>query len=138
MNSRNRKEINKMMKNINHSIDKENIQKCEDFCKKDFIEYTDRKFRNMMKKYKLSMKTNSKQEKDKQYLKFIQCKKTFCNPKCIGRPTFFGNKQKQMNYAKTLKNGFIPYYNTNKVNTLKKKGALSGCLNIPDYDVFHK
>ena len=48
------------------------------------------------------------------------CKKTFCNEKCDGY-NFFGNKQKQFDFNKTIKNGFSNSYSKDKVEMLKKK-----------------
>ena len=51
---------------------------------------------------------------------------------------FFGDKKKQIEYKKKIKNGFEDTYSTSKIEMLKKRGAMSGCVNIPEYDIFHK
>lgn len=136
MNSKNRIEVNNLLKELNSNIkNKNSLNKCEQFCKQDYIPYIEKKFTNMLKKHKLpSLKKRSAQyETDKYTLKYSQCKKQFCNPECVGY-TFMGNKKKQNNFRKSLKNGFINKYDNKKVETLKKRGALSGCVYVTDYN----
>ena len=134
MNTKDRLEINNLMKQLNKQMGSKK-NSCEQFCKQDFVPYIDKKFQNMLKKYKLpSLKKRSAQyEKDKYSLKISECKKKFCNPQCLGY-TFMGNKNKQNNFRKKLKNGFTTKYDKKRVETLKKRGAVSGCIIVPDYN----
>ena len=113
---------------------KPTLKKCEDFCKNDYMVEMKKVFKKSSEKYNIPYKLPTKQEDE---LDHSTCKKTFCNEKCEGYD-FFGNKQKQIDFKKKIKNGFQGTYSTNKVKMLKKKGALSGCVNIVDYDIFHK
>jgi hypothetical protein len=118
--------LNKSKKNnkkINKTMNKSTLKKCEDFCKKDYMVEMNKVFKKSSKKYNVPYNP-TKQDNDFAYQ---TCKKTFCNEKCEGYD----------NLAKT-KNGFQKTYSTHKVDMLKKKGALSGCVDIMDYDVFHK
>lgn len=117
------KKINKTMKN------KETLNKCDNFCKKDYMVEMDKLFRKYNTNYSPTKKDNE--------FAYNTCKKTFCNEKCIGYD-FFGNKQEQHNFQKKIKNGFQKTYTTDRIELLKKKGALSGCVDVTDYDVFHK
>jgi hypothetical protein len=122
------KKLNKTIKN------KPTLKKCEQFCKNDFMVEMKKVFKNSSKKYNNSYKSPTKQENEFAY---NTCKKTFCNEKCEGYD-FFGNKQKQIDFKNKIKNGFQDTYSKNKVEMLKKRGALSGCVDIVDYNVFHK
>ena len=121
------KKLNKTIKN------KSSLKKCEDFCKNDYMVEMNKVFKKSGEKW------NVPYNPTKEYSDFMynNCKKTFCNEKCEGYD-FFGDKQKQIDFKKKIKNGFQDRYSTNKVKILKKKGALSGCVDIVDYDIFHK
>lgn len=121
------KRLNKTIKN------KSTLKKCEQFCKKDYMVEMNKVFKKSGEKW------NVPYNPTKEYNNFMYntCKKTFCNEKCEGYD-LFGYKQKQIDFKKKIKNGFQNSYSTNKVEMLKKRGALSGCVNIVDYDVFHK
>lgn len=121
------KKLNKTIKN------KPTLKKCEDFCKNDYMVEMEKVFKKGSKNNN-SYKSPTKQEYEFAY---NTCKKTFCNEKCEGYD-FFGDKQKQIDFKKKIKNGFQDTYSTNKVEMLKKRGALSGCVDIVDYDIFHK
>ena len=86
---------------------------------------------------KLSKKWNQPYNPTKEDLKFRYnlCKKTFCNSKCEGYP--FQIKHKNGFQIKD-KNGFKKKYTIAQIDKLKERGALSGCVNISDYNVFHK
>ena len=120
--------LNKTIKN------KQILNKCEDFCKNDYMVEMKKVFKNSSKKNNIPYISPTKQEDEFYY---NTCKKTFCNEKCDGYD-FFGDKQKQIDFKKKIKNGFQDTYSTNQIEMLKKRGALSGCVNIIDYDVFHK
>ena len=59
------------------------------------------------------------------------CKQVYCNETCDG---YTMNKNLKMQ----TKNGFNKIYKKDKINKLKERGALSGCVDVVDYDVFHK
>ena len=122
------KKLNKTIKN------KSTLQKCEKFCKNDYIVEMKKVFKKSSKKYNILYNLPTKQEDEFAY---NTCKKTFCNINCEGYD-FFGDQQKQIDFKNKIKNGFQNSYSTNKVEMLKKRGALSGCVDIIDYDVFHK
>jgi hypothetical protein len=129
MNIKNKTEVNNLLKQLNKRIGNKNkINKCDQFCKMDYMPYIDKKLKNTLKKYKIpSIKKGSPQsEQDKHTLKYSFCKKQFCNPECVGYP-FMGNKS-------ILKNGFSKKYKSNRVETLKNRGALSGCIFSADYN----
>jgi hypothetical protein len=77
---------------------------------------------------KLAKKWNQPYNLTKEDLKFRYnlCKKTFCNSKCEGYP-----------FQIKHKNGFQKEYTAPQIEKLKEKGALSGCVNVVDYNVFH-
>jgi hypothetical protein len=139
---RNRKILQKIMnksnsfsKKLNKTIkNKPTLKKCEDFCKNDYMVEMKKVFKKSFEKYNIPYKSPTKQE-DK--FTYNACKKTFCNEKCEGYD-LFGDKQKQIDFKKKIKNGFQDTYSTNKIKMFKKKGALSGCVDIVDYDIFHK
>ena len=139
---RNRKILQKIMnksktfsKKLNKTIkNKSNLKNCEDFCKNDYMVEMQKVFKKSSEKYNIPYKLPTKQDDEFTY---NTCKKTFCNEKCDGYD-FFGDKQKQIDFKKKIKNGFQDTYSKNKVKMLKKKGALSGCVDIVDYDIFHK
>ena len=118
MNSKNRIEFKEMLKKLDRQVNKDTMKRCEDFCVNDFIPQTDRKFKNMLKKYKLPSlkKGNQQQQKDRYTIKYSICKKMFCNPKCL-----------DINVKKT--------YSRRNMNKLRKKGALSGCIKSHNYNI---
>ena len=122
------KKINKTIKN------KPSLKKCDQFCKNDYIVEMNKVFKKSAEKYNLPYTPPTKEE---QNFAFNTCKKTFCNEKCDGYD-FNGNKQQQLEFQKKIKNGFQNSYSKDKVNMLQKRGALSGCVDIIDYDVYHK
>ena len=122
------KKLNKTIKN------KSNLTKCKRFCKKDYMPEINKVYMKTFKKFNIPYKTRTKEENDFTY---HTCQKTFCNEKCNGYD-FSGNKQKQIDFKKTIKNGFSDSYSKDKVKKFKNKGALSGCIDILDYDVYHK
>ena len=123
-----KKKLTKTIKNKSTSA------KCKNFCKKDYIPENTKNIKKTFKRFNVPFKIRTKKENDFTY---NTCKKTFCNKKCDGY-NFFGNKQKQIDFKKTIKNSFSDSYSKDKVEMLKKKGALSGCIELLDYDIFHK
>jgi len=122
------KKINKTTKN------KSSLKKCEKFCKDDYTIEMKKVFKKSAKKYNIPYESPTKQQNEFAY---NTCKKTFCNEKCEGYD-FYGDKKKQLDFKKQIINGFQNSYTKNKVEMLKKRGAMSGCVNIGDYDIFHK
>ena len=128
------KKSNSFSKKLNKTIkNKSSLKKCEDFCKNDYMVEMKKVLKKSGEKWNLPYNP-TKEENDFMY---NTCKKTFCNEKCEGYD-FFGNKQKQIDFKNKIKNGFQDTYSKNKVEMLKKRGALSGCVDIVDYNVFHK
>jgi hypothetical protein len=84
--------------------------------------------KNSTKKYGNPYKSPTKEENEFAY---NACKKSFCNEKCDGYD-FFGNKQQQEEFKKKIKNGFQKVYSKDRVEMLKKRGALSGCVEIDE------
>ena len=121
------KKLNKTIKN------KSSLKKCEDFCKNDYMVEMNKVFKKSGEKWHVPYKPT----KEDNAFMYNTCKKTFCNEKCKGYD-FSGDKQKANKFQKKIKNGFQDSYSTNKVKMFKKKGALSGCVDIVDYDIFHK
>ena len=128
------KKSNSFSKKINKTIkNKSSLKKCEDFCKNDYMVEMNKVFKKSGEKWNVPYNPT---KKDNDFM-YNNCKKIFCNEKCEGFD-LFGDKQKQIDFKKKIKNGFQDTYSTNKVKMLKKKGALSGCVDIVDYDIFHK
>jgi len=123
----------KFIRKLNKTVNNTSLKKCENFCKKDYIPEINKSIRKNAKKYNISYKFPTKQENE---LAYNTCKKTFCNQKCDGYD-FFGDKKQQKNFHKKIKDGFQNTFSLQKINMLKKKGALSGCVDV-DYNVFHK
>jgi len=117
---------NKTLKNTNNN--------CDNFCKNDYLIQINNMIKKSSKKFNIPYQPPSK--KEKQYSLKV-CKKTFCNEKCKGYD-FFGNTEKQKHFLKNIKNGFQKSYDNNKVEMYKKKGAVSACVDVIDYDINHK
>jgi hypothetical protein len=115
------KKINKTTKN------KSGLKKCEQFCKNDYMVEMKKVFKKSSKKYNIPYESPTKQQDEFAY---NTCKKTFCNENCEG--------YKQLDFKKNIINGFQKSYSADKVEMLKKRGAMSGCVDIVDYNIFHK
>ena len=88
--------------------------------------HIDKVYRNSAKKYNIKYISPTKKEKSFMY---NTCKKTLCNKKCDGYTL--------KNFKKNIKNGFQKTYKQDRIEKLKEKGALSGCVDIIDYNVNH-
>jgi len=109
-------------KNLKNKTMKKTYKNCDKFCKKDYLVEIDKSHRKSAKKW--NQKYNpTKSELD---FRYDVCKKTFCNSKCQGYPI-------QINH----KNGFQQKYTKPEENKLKERGALSACVHIEDYNIFH-
>ena len=97
--------------------------RCSQFCKKDYMVEMDKVYRKSAKKYKIPYHST---KQDKQFA-YTTCKKTFCNKPCDG-----------YNQPLKIKHGFTTSYSKHRINMFKQKGALSGCVDVVDYNVFHK
>jgi hypothetical protein len=128
-----KKIMNKSKKIINR-INKTVRKSCDDFCKNDYMKEINNKFKSTSKKYNIPYKSPTTEENEYAY---NTCKKTFCNKKCEGYD-FFGDKQKQKDFKNKIVDGFQTSYSKDKIKMLKKRGAMSGCVEIVDYDVYHK
>jgi hypothetical protein len=110
-----------------------NLKTCDNFCKNDYLPEMQKVYKKSAEKYNNLYKPPTKEEEE---FNFNTCTKIFCNKNCEGFD-FFGDKKKQKEFKKNLKDGFINTYPNNKIDRLKNKGAVSGCVNVTDYDVFH-
>jgi hypothetical protein len=113
----------KFIKKLNKTVNNKSLQKCENFCKKDYMVEMDKVYTNNAKKYNIAYKPT---KKDKEFM-YNTCKKTFCNKKCDGYTI--------QNFKRNIKNGFQKTYKKNNIQKLKEKGALSGCVDIVDYNI---
>ena len=113
------------IKHLNKTVNKKSLQKCENFCKNNYMIEMNKVYRNNAKKYNVNYNPT---KKDKRFMYFT-CKKTFCNKKCDGYTL--------KNFKKNIKNGFQKTYKQDRIEKLKEKGALSGCVDIIDYNVNH-
>jgi len=82
----------------------------------------DKVYRKSAKKWKQEYKPSTS---DLDF-RYNVCKRTFCNSKCEGYPIKIKHK-----------NGFQKKYNNPEVDKLKERGALSACVHIEDYNIFH-
>lgn len=124
---------NKTEKNNNKTKRKYRKTKCKRFCKKDYLPEINKRMKQVSEKQKIPYQPPT--DKDKK-LYYKGCKKSFCNRKCKGYD-FFGDKIRQKEFQANIKDGFENTFSEEQIRMLKKKGALSGCLNMPDYDVLH-
>jgi hypothetical protein len=75
--------LNKTFKN------KESLQKCEHFCKKDYTVELNKVGNNFLKKYNIPIPKQTTEDKETMY---NVCKRMYCNPQCVG----FSPKVKQI------------------------------------------
>ena len=113
---------------------KKHLYKCDDFCIKDYMVEMKKVFKKSSEKYNIPYKSPTKHENK---LDYNTCKKTFCNKKCEGYD-FFGNIKQQKKFNNKIINGFQTSYSTNRIDMFKKKGAISGCVDVIDYNINHK
>jgi len=130
------KKLKKTAKNKSNKSNKNNLSftNCENFCKKDYMIEMNKVFKKSAEKYNIPYTLPTKKSNEYAY---NVCKKTFCNEKCDGYD-FSGDKQQQMNFKKKIINGFQNTYSKSKIQQYKNRGALSACVDVADYDVFHK
>lgn len=124
---KNKTKILKSKKTLKNTKNK-NKNNCDNFCKNDYLIQINKRINE------IPYQSPSKKEKQ---CSLKVCKKTFCNKKCKGYE-FFGNTEKQKHFLKNIKNGFQKSYDNNKVEMYKKKGAISACVDVIDYDINHK
>jgi hypothetical protein len=136
-----RSKLNKMIKkqvNESRKVNRKNdktfknksaLKKCNRFCRKDYVPETNRAFKRFAKEYGEPYPIPTKDEDDYTY---EVCKKLYCNEHCNGFGITEETKKKDMTY------GFQKSYTFEQRNKLKERGAFSGCVNDPNYDVFHK
>ena len=105
------------------SKNKKAFRNCEKFCKDDYTV-------EMGKMYKKYGPYHPTKQENEWYTNV--CKKVFCNEKCEGEGELIST-----NLKKNTKNGFKKTYKNDRVDKLKERGALSGCVDITDYNVFH-
>lgn len=131
-----RKEIHKgkkVLSKIDKTIkNKGSLQKCEQFCKNDYSVEMDKVYKSVNKKYNIPYHPSIEDTR----LMYTSCKKMYCNPTCDGFD-FNGNVQQQKQFKNNIYNGFQKKYSSNTITQFKKRGALSTCVDMPDYNVFH-
>jgi len=102
------------------------MKKCESFCRDDYMVETGKMFKKRYEEYnKIPLPTPSKKDNA---LVLKSCKQMYCNKPC--KYDFYGNKQAEQEFKKKIKNGFQTSMSKERIRMLKKKGALSGCMNI--------
>jgi hypothetical protein len=102
------------------------LKRCNKFCKNDYVMELNRVEKEDLKTFNPSYKPT----KEANYQKYTSCKRIFCNEGC---QCYDSASDKQR-----IKHGFQREYSREKIEAFKKRGALSACINITDYDVFHK
>ena len=113
-------------------------KKCTIFCKNDYAA-------ELYKQNPGDYKTKTRQRIIDNQL----CRRAFCDEDCKGSTYKFHNNTLLQNiFRNKLTNGFIDTFTSKEVEMLKKRGALSGCLNLMKsntplqpynkYDIFHK
>lgn len=119
--------ITKTMKKMKTSIKpstNSKMKQCEDFCKNDYKDRVVKYREKNQKKYNYVYSATNKADQ----FGYATCKKSYCNEKCEGLD-FFGDKEEELEHKKKIKNGFMNTFSAKQVEMLKKRGALSGCLN---------
>lgn len=66
------------------------------------------------------------------------CKMNFCNKTCKEYDFSMADPKREKEFYSKLKNGFQSSYSNEKIKKLKNRGALSNCVSVVDYDVYHK
>jgi hypothetical protein len=113
-------------------------KKCTHFCKNDYAA-------ELYKQNPSDYETKTRQRSIDNQL----CRRSFCDEDCKGPAyKFHDNTLFQTLFRNRLKNGFLDTFTKKEVEMLKKRGALSGCINLmktntplqPNnkYDIFHK
>ena len=131
-------DLNKQVKKIEKlNKNKKSLKNCENFCINDFLVEIEEYKKKMSKEYKIPYKKSDKLQNE---IMLNNCKKSFCNKKCIefDLSNFFGIEELYKNWKKSVKNSFTDQYTDEEIKILKKKYALSGCITIPGYNVLHK
>ena len=125
----------KIISKINKTIkNKESLHNCDNFCKNDYAVEMNKVYKSFNKKYNIPYKTPSINYNK---LMYNSCKKLYCNPQCDGFD-FNGLVKQQKEFKKNILNGFQKKYSSKIINQFKKRGALSTCVDMPYYNVFHK
>lgn len=128
-----------LQKIMNHSskfsknLDKENAKnsaypKCNQFCNNEFI---NKKTKQMKQIAKITKTKYILPKKNRKFMIEV-CKKTFCNPKCNGYKDL-QTKEFNKKFTRKNKTGYNTDYTPAEIKKLKSKGALSGCVNMPEF-----
>lgn len=119
----------KFIQKLNKSIDKDSLKACENFCKNDYFVELEKTAKKFAEKYHIPYKPTKWNDK----ISNIACKKSYCNVKCDGFPSFYNKTTKRK-----IKQGFHKLYTPRQINKLKRRGALSGCFPpTRDFNIFH-
>lgn len=117
----------KCIKEWNKSIKKTpSLKRCHDFCKNDYVKELNRVEREELRNYNPSYKPT----KESNLKKYKGCKRIYCNDGCR---CYDSPRDKA-----TLTDSFQKDYPRKKIAAFRKRGALSACVDIIDYDVFHR
>jgi hypothetical protein len=117
----------KCMKAWNKTLKKNAAWKrCTKFCKNYYVNELNRREKENVNEF-MPVYKPTKEAND---IKYKNCKRIFCNEGC----TCYDQPKDK----KAIKNGFQKDYSPKKIEAFKKRGALSACMDIIDYDVFHK
>jgi hypothetical protein len=116
------KRRNKSIKNNKKKTikNKSTLATCEKFCKNDYLIKKAKKVKIFMDKYFPGHKSS----KEAKQLEYVQCKKFYCNENC---DNVLKDKKQQLEYKKMINDGFHKSYSKDKIENLKRRGAISGC-----------
>jgi hypothetical protein len=87
---------------------------------------TDKFLKKQAKRHGYTYKKNSKSMDD---IFYRGCRKSSCNASCDGY--MFRDKKGEQKFYSEIKNGFHKKYTKKNIKTMKKRGAISGCLYDP-------
>ena len=121
---KNSKNSIKSTKTKTNSNSNSTMKRCDDICKKDYKEHIEKQREKNKKKYNYTYSATNKANE----FGYSTCKMLYCNEKCEGLD-FFDDKEQELAHKKKIKNGFMNTFSNSQVEMLKKRGALSGCMN---------
>ena len=107
-----------------HPINPDTMTRCDDFCKNDYRKHIEKQREKNKKKYDYAYSATNKANK----FGYTTCKMSYCNENCEGLD-IFDDKEQELEHKKKIKNGFMNTFSKSQIKSLKKRGALSGCMN---------
>jgi hypothetical protein len=96
-------------------------KRCDALCKQ-YLKKLNRKFLQRAEPYIPTKSANEENYQD--------CRRFMCNEPC-NDILLYGSPQEQVAYQKEIKNSFHKNFTRKQVAQLKKRGALSGCSQLP-------